>query len=75
MKAKKGFRHALKATARKIAVLYYRVMTKGLAFVEHGIELYQQKFWQSHPFGKRTIRGGRLLQKKAAALGFQLVSV
>ena len=44
MKAKKGFLHALKATARKIAVLYYRIMTKGIAFVEQGIQLYQQKF-------------------------------
>jgi hypothetical protein len=65
MKAKKGFRHALKATARKIAVLYYRIMTKGLAFVEHGIELYQQKFKEQQL---------RLLRKKAKSLGFQLVS-
>jgi transposase len=65
MKAKKGFRHALKATARKIAVIYYRIMTKGLAFVEHGIELYQQKFKEQQL---------RLLQKKAKSLGFQLIS-
>jgi len=30
----------MKATARKIAVIYYRIMTKGIAFVERGIELY-----------------------------------
>ncbi|MDI6803492.1 MAG: hypothetical protein QME58_06555 [Bacteroidota bacterium] len=50
-------------------------MTKGLAFVEHGIELYQQIF---------STKGGcasgakeqqlRLLQNKAISLGFQLIS-
>jgi transposase len=65
MKAKKGFLHALKATARKIAVLYYRILTKGLTFVEHGIELYQQKLKEQQL---------RLLHKKAKSLGFQLIS-
>jgi hypothetical protein len=65
MKAKKGFLHALKATARKIAVIYYRIMTKGLTFVERGIELYQQKFKEQQL---------RLLQKKAKSLGLQLIS-
>ena len=64
MKAKKGFLHALKATARKIAVLYYRIMTKGLAFVEHGILLYQQKLKEQQL---------RFLQKKAHSLVLQLV--
>ena len=64
MKARKGFLHALKATARKIAVMYYRIMTKGLAFVERGIEAYQRKFKEQHV---------RLLQKRAKALGMQLV--
>ena len=64
MKAKKGFLHALKATARKIAVLYYRIMTKGLAFVEHGIQLYQQKLKEQQL---------RLLRKKAHSFGLQLV--
>jgi transposase len=64
MKAKKGFRHALKATARKIAVLYYRIMTKGLAFVEQGIQLYQQQLKEQQL---------RFLHKKANSLGLQLV--
>jgi hypothetical protein len=77
MKAKKGFLHAMKATARlparlqrgkqqagKIAVIYYRIMTKGIAFVERGIELYQQQFQEQQL---------RLLQKKAHALGLQLI--
>ncbi len=65
MKSKKGFRHALKATARKIAVAYYRIMTKGIEFVEHGIELYQQKQIEQQK---------RYLLKKAAVLGLQLVA-
>lgn len=65
MKAKKGFLFALKATARKLAVLYYRIMTKGIAFVERGIELYQRKFKEQQL---------RLLQKKAKSLGFHLVA-
>lgn len=64
MKAKKGFLHAMKATARKIAVIYYRIMTKGIAFVERGIELYQQRFKEQQL---------RLLHKKARSLGLQLV--
>jgi hypothetical protein len=64
MKAKKGFRHAMKATARKIAVIYYRIMTKGIAFVERGIELYQQQFKEQQL---------RLLQKGAHSLGLQLI--
>jgi transposase len=63
MKAKKGFRHALKSTARKIAVLYYRIMTKGLAFVERGIEAYQQKVKEQQIL---------YLHKKARSLGFSL---
>lgn len=42
--AKKGRRVALKATARKIAERYYDLMTKGIDYVEHGLEVYQQKF-------------------------------
>jgi transposase len=64
MKAKKGFLHALKATARKIAVLYYRIMTKGIAFVEQGILIYQQKLKDQQL---------RLLHKKARSLGLLLL--
>lgn len=65
MKSKKGFRHALKATARKIAVLYYRIMTKGIAFVEHGLEVYQQKQIEQQK---------RFILKKATSLGLKLVA-
>ena len=64
MKARKGFLHALKATARKVACIYYRILTKGLAFVERGIEIYQQKFQEQQV---------RMLRKRASALGLQLI--
>jgi transposase len=43
IKARKGSLTAIKATARKIAVIFYNVMTKGLEFAEEGIKLYEQK--------------------------------
>ena len=43
IKAKKEAAVAIKATARKIAILYYNIMTKGIEFVEKGIIEYQQK--------------------------------
>jgi hypothetical protein len=42
IRAKSGSSVAIKAIARKIATCYYSVMTKGTAFVEKGIELYEQ---------------------------------
>ena len=43
IKARKGSLTAIKATARKIAVIFYNVMTKGIEFAEEGIKLYEQK--------------------------------
>ncbi len=34
---------AIKAMARKLACWIYRIMTKGLAFVENGIKQYQER--------------------------------
>ncbi|MEW6654261.1 MAG: hypothetical protein AB1394_12465 [Bacteroidota bacterium] len=33
----------MKAAARKLAVIYYNVMTKGVEYVEYGINNYEQK--------------------------------
>lgn len=41
VRAKRGGGVAIKAIARKIACYYYRVMTKGEAFVEQGIQAYE----------------------------------
>jgi transposase len=65
IKAKKGHRVAIKATARKIAVLYYNVMTKGIEFVEQGLILYQQKFKEQQI---------KRLQKQAKHFGLQLIT-
>lgn len=43
IRAKKGGNVAIKAVARKLAELYYKLMTKGMDYVEKGIESYQQK--------------------------------
>jgi len=40
IKSRKGSLGAIKATARKIAVIFYNVMTKEIEFVEQGIKLY-----------------------------------
>jgi len=40
---KKGKLTAMKAAARKLAVSYYNVMTKGVEYVEYGIQQYEQK--------------------------------
>jgi hypothetical protein len=41
IRAKKGSPVAVKAVARKLACYYYRVMTKGIEYVEKGIEWYE----------------------------------
>jgi transposase len=43
IRAKRGSGVAIKAIARKIACYYYRVMTKGEAFVDKGIALYEEQ--------------------------------
>ena len=63
IKAKKGSLVAIKATARKLAVLYYRVMTEGIDYVEQGLIAYQQKYKEQQI---------RRLQKQAKHLGLLL---
>src|SRR5690606_4991217 len=43
LKAKRGPGIAVKSTARKLAVLYWRLMVKGLDYTEKGIKLYEEK--------------------------------
>ena len=65
VKAKKGPMVAIKALARKIAVLYYNIMTKGIKYVEQGLINYQKKFKEQQL---------KRLQKQAKQLGLQLVA-
>lgn len=46
IRAKKGKLFAMRSTARKLAVTYYNVMTKGIDYVEEGITIYEQKMKQ-----------------------------
>ena len=64
--ARKGGLAAMKALARKLAELYYRVLKYGLAYAEQGLRVYEQKYAESQR---------RLLAKLAAKQGFKLVSV
>ena len=55
---------ANKATARKLAVLYYNAITKGIDYVELGVNRYNEQY-------KQTVL--RALIKRAKELDFQLV--
>jgi len=43
LRGRKGPGIAIKAMARKIAILYWRVMVKGLDFAEQGINKYEEQ--------------------------------
>ena len=63
IKARKGSLGAIKAAARKLAVIYYNVMTKGVEYVEYGINNYEQKIKEQRI---------KYLQKQAVRYGFSL---
>ena len=64
LKAKRGPGVAVKATARKLAVLYWRMMVNGKEYVEKGIKAYEERM---------KLQKERWLQKNAQDLGYQLV--
>jgi transposase len=43
LSARKGSPIAIKSIARKLAVLYWRIMVKGMAFVEEGVKKYEEQ--------------------------------
>jgi len=43
LRARKGSQIAIKSVARKLAILYWRIMVKGMTFVEEGIKKYEQQ--------------------------------
>lgn len=63
IKSRHGARVAMKALARKLAVLYYNFMTKGMEYVEQGIEQYEKKYKE------RVIKN---LSKRAQEFGLVL---
>ena len=66
LRAKKGSYIAIKATARKLAEMFYRAITKGLKYIEEGIEQYEKK-WQQQQL--------KLLMKKAKEFNFELLPI
>jgi hypothetical protein len=63
MKTKLGAPKAITATARKIAVIFYSMLTKGTDYVEAGLDYYEKQYKE------RIIKG---MEKKAAGLGYTL---
>ncbi len=63
LKAKRGPGIAIKATARKLAILYWRLMVKGLEYTERGIQDYEARI---------MIQRERWLLKTANEMGYQL---
>jgi transposase len=66
IRSRKGPSVAIKALARKIAVMYYFVLTKGIAYVEQGIQAYEKHYLEVQQ---------KLLEKRAKQLNLQLVPI
>jgi transposase len=66
IRARRGSSVAIKAIARKIACYYYRVMTKGVVFVETGIKAYEENLQE---------RKRKYLQKMASNMNMQLIPI
>jgi len=66
LRGRKGPAIAIKATARKIAIQYWRLMVKGSDYVEKGIEAYEQLVKQQK---------NKQLQRLALELNVQLIHV
>jgi len=64
LSARKGSPVAIKSIARKLAVLYWRIMVKGMAFVENGIQKYEEQM---------LIQKQRSLNRLAKELKVQVV--
>ncbi len=43
LRTRKGSQIAIKSVARKLAILYWRIMVKGMAFVEEGTKKYEEQ--------------------------------
>jgi transposase len=65
LQARRGGAVALKATARKIAATFWRIMVHGLDYVAHGTQAYEARIAQGEQ---------RLLAKLARRHGLQIVA-
>ena len=66
IKARRGAGIAVKATARKLAELYYKIFDQGMDYVEQGVKMYEEKIKQQQV---------KFLSKKAIELNMQLVQI
>jgi transposase len=66
LRSRKGPMIAIKATARKLAVMFYNLMTKGLDYVEQGVKKYEEQY---------TTHMSKFLRKKAAEFGLELIPI
>lgn len=64
--ARVGKAKAVTATARKIAVIFYNTLRHGAAYVDSGVDYYEERY------RRRTLDN---LRRRAESLGFQLVEV
>lgn len=64
MKARLGPAKAITATARKLAVLVYRMLKYGQDYVDQGQELYEQRY---------RLQRQRILAKQAQSMGYKLI--
>lgn len=64
LRARRGGQVANKALARKLAVMYWRLMVHGLAYVEEGLKKYHDRVAETEQ---------RLLRKLARKHGLQLI--
>ncbi|MCA9449324.1 MAG: IS110 family transposase [Candidatus Omnitrophica bacterium] len=64
MKARLGPAKAITATARKLAVLVYRLLKYGEDYVDQGQELYETRY---------QLQRQRILAKQAETMGFKLI--
>ena len=62
--ARVGKAKAVTATARKIAVLFYNTLRHGAAYIDPGVNYYEEAF------RRRTLNN---LRRRADSLGFKLV--
>lgn len=65
LRARLGAPKAITATAHKIARLFYHLWTRGDSYVDPGVDYYEQRYRE------RMVSN---LQKKAQALGFELIA-
>lgn len=66
MKAKLGPAKAITATARKLACLVYRMLRYGMSYVDAGQQQYEKRYQEQQL---------KMLESRAAALGYSLVNI